>query len=330
MALNKPPCPPTFTARDDFDMHRHPMAPKAPEISVILSTYNRSRREGECESLLKRAIDSILNQTFANFELILIDDCSMDGTKDYCIEISAQDPRIQFFHFKKNSGGIPAKRYNFGISASCGKYIAFMFDDDRWEPNALEDLYQGIEKSYRNYGMVYGLATCYFGSDLQKVETLGGKWGWSKIDTFNFIANNTVIVKKSAIDLVGGYDEDPIFVRVCDWDLWWRIGRKFRVRSINSKISSVYSELSDSIGTIKRLDWNACKKRQRTPRSLPLQVIQKEPLFCKIHSAWFDLYVNLSQKSREFPLTWRIKRILKKILPNGIYMLLKKINTSKE
>src|SRR5262245_15658078 len=91
-----------------------------PIVSVILSTYNRLRPEGCCKSLLGRAIESILAQTYPSFELILIDDASTDGSADYCKHIASNDPRVRFFPFQENSG-IPAIRYNFGISVSVGK-----------------------------------------------------------------------------------------------------------------------------------------------------------------------------------------------------------------
>lgn len=304
---------------NEFELYRSSIETKIPEISVVISTYNRSRAEIDCESLLQRALDSILNQTFTNFELILIDDCSTDGSKEFCKEIALRDPRVQFYHFKKNSG-LPAKRYNFGISVSRGKYVTFMFDDDRLELNALEDLYLAIETQFNSCGMVYGQTTHYRGDDRKNVEILGDKWEWKKIQKFNFIGNNAVIVKKSAIDLVGGYDESPVFSRVCDWDLWWRIGRKFSVGRINKKVSFLYSELSDSILKTRTLDWDICKNRQKDQRILPLQVIQKEPLRCRIQSYCFDLYLDMSPKWEEF------KQRLQAILPDFCYLVLRKGN----
>lgn len=308
----------------EFDFYSSSIPTKIPGISVILSTYNRCRSEGTCKSLLKRALESILNQTFSNFELVLIDDCSIDCTKEYCKEIAAQDPRVKFFHFKQNSGGIPAKRYNFGISVSRGKYVTFMFDDDQLELNALNDLYHAIDKTHKNCGMVYGISTHYYGNDPKNVEILGEKWGWKKIHSCNFIANNSVIVKRSVINLVGGYDEDPIFLRVCDWDLWWRIGRKFKIGRIQSKVGIVNGALSDSIGCTNVLDWDACKSRQRNHRLLPLQVIQKEHLQCKLRSILFDLYIRVTEGVIRLKLG--IKSRLKIILPQGVYLFLKKVN----
>jgi glycosyltransferase involved in cell wall biosynthesis len=302
-----------------FDLYQSPHASAHPAVSVVLSTYNRFRPEGKCKCLLKRAVDSILNQTFADFELILIDDCSTDTTKDYCIDVATKDPRVQFYRFKENSG-VPAKRYNFGMSESRGKYISFMFDDDEWKPHGLAALYEGIKKS-PSCGMVYGLATLYRGEQ-ENFTILGGRWGWSKIDAYNFISNNAVILKRSAIDLVGGYDEDPTFVRLCDWDLWWRIGRKFKVGRIKTNVATVYSSLSDSIGVIKTFDWEACRKRQIGRRLIPLKLDQKEPLRCKVRAALFTVYVKLFQRG------W-LKKMAKTILPLSVYLFFKKIRNSR-
>lgn len=315
----------SMTIGKDFDLYRSPNAPHAPEISVIVSTYNRSRSENDCESLLKRAIDSILNQTFTNFELILMDDCSKDNTLEVCKEIAAKDARVTFIHFKKNSG-FPAKRYNYGMGISRGKYVTFMFDDDQWELNALADLHQAIENLPDHYGMVYGLATCYVGSDRKNPVTLGSKWGWAKLFLHNFISNNSVIVKRSAIDLVGGYDEDPIFIRNCDWDLWWRIGRKFKVGRIERRVGIVFSDLPDSLACTKTMDWGACRSRQKTARQVPLQIATKEPLRCKLQATIFDLYESLVFRSRQLSAKLAIKRRLKNILPASFYLILKKGN----
>lgn len=302
----------------EFEFYHRASNIQFPAVSVILSTYNRCRKEGACESLLKRAIQSILNQTFKNFELILIDDCSIDGTEEYCKEVALKDPRVHFYHFKKNSG-LPAIRYNFGISQSKSPYLTFMFDDDEWNLTALEDLYAAMQKAPKHCGMAYGLADIYYGNDRNKPALLGETWGWRKIDTYNFIANLSVIVKREAIDLVGGYDEDPVFSRICDWDLWWRIGRKFRVVRIEKKIGILNSQLSDSIELNRVFDPELYRKKQKSSRLLPLRKNLKEPLRCKVQTLLFDMSAFI------FPLSkWKI--LLKKVLPIPMYRILQKTN----
>ena len=70
-----------------------------PIISVIVSTYNRNRGVDSCPNLLKRAIDSILNQTFENFELVLINDASTDGSHEVCLEYANKDTRVRYYYF---------------------------------------------------------------------------------------------------------------------------------------------------------------------------------------------------------------------------------------
>jgi glycosyltransferase involved in cell wall biosynthesis len=100
---------------------------RKPLISVILCTYN-------AVNFVKEAIDSILNQSLDDFELIIVDDGSSDGTKDIIQKYS--DYRIRYFPMKVNSGLIFSR--NFAISKSNGDYIALMDHDDISEPNRLE------------------------------------------------------------------------------------------------------------------------------------------------------------------------------------------------
>jgi len=96
-------------------------------ISVIMPTYNRART-------LKRAIDSVLAQTYSDIELIVVDDCSTDNTKDIVDKYS--DERLRYVRLKKNSGACVAR--NVGIEKAKGEYIAFQDSDDYWEKEKIE------------------------------------------------------------------------------------------------------------------------------------------------------------------------------------------------
>lgn len=96
-------------------------------ISVVVPTYNRSE-------LIKRTIDSVLAQTYTNFELIIVDDASTDNTEDIVNEY--HDDRIKFIKLNENSKG--TKPRNMGIKESKGDYIALLDSDDEWLPNKLE------------------------------------------------------------------------------------------------------------------------------------------------------------------------------------------------
>ena len=103
---------------------------KQPTISVIVPVY-------KAEAYLHRCVDSMLNQTFEDFELILIDDGSPDRSGRICDEYAAKDPRIRVFH--KENGGVSSAR-NLGLDNACGEWIAFVDADDTIDKNYLHDL----------------------------------------------------------------------------------------------------------------------------------------------------------------------------------------------
>ena len=103
-----------------------------PKISVIVAVYNT-------EKYLRQSIDSILSQTFTDFEVILVDDCSPDNCPKMCDEYEKQDRRIKVIHHKTNQGSIVT--YRDGINCATGDYIQFVDSDDWIEPDSMERLY---------------------------------------------------------------------------------------------------------------------------------------------------------------------------------------------
>ena len=102
----------------------------SPKVSIVIPTYNS-------EKFIDRTIKSVLNQTFQNFELIIVDDCSVDNTRKMIREFQKQDDRIKLIALEKNSGA-PAHPKNVGIKNAKGEYIAFLDHDDEWLPKKLE------------------------------------------------------------------------------------------------------------------------------------------------------------------------------------------------
>ena len=108
---------------------------KSPMISVIVPCYN-------CESLLERCVRSILNQSLSDFELILVNDASTDGTWELMQKLSGQDKRIRCLHSASDNKSIgPGPARNVGIDVAVGEYIAFADDDDAVLSNWLEYMY---------------------------------------------------------------------------------------------------------------------------------------------------------------------------------------------
>lgn len=105
-------------------------------LSIIVPVYN-------VKSYLKKCVESIINQTYTNLQIILVDDGSTDGSQTICDELAKKDSRIVVFH-KENGGSSTAR--NTGLDHAAGEYIAFVDSDDWLEPNMYQDLITQIEE----------------------------------------------------------------------------------------------------------------------------------------------------------------------------------------
>lgn len=119
-------------------------------MSIITPSYNSKK-------FIAETIESIRNQSYQNFELIIIDDCSKDGSWEYIQEHVEGDNRIQIFQLEKNSGAANAR--NYGIKQAKGKYLAFLDSDDMWHPEKLNKQVDFMEKNnyvftFTNYKMI--------------------------------------------------------------------------------------------------------------------------------------------------------------------------------
>ena len=117
-----------------------------PKVSVIIPNYNHAK-------YLKQRIDSILNQTYQDFELIILDDSSTDTSKEI-IEYYRSDPKVSYIAYNKENGGTPFKQWNKGIELAIGEWIWIAESDDYAEPEFLEKLMEQAEK-YTNVGLLY-------------------------------------------------------------------------------------------------------------------------------------------------------------------------------
>ena len=106
-------------------------------VSVIIPIY-------KVEKYLRKCIDSVLNQTYQDFEIILVDDCSPDNCPKICDEYAKTDGRIKVIH--KENGGVSSAR-NAGIKIANGEYLSFIDSDDSVEENFLQILVEGLENN---------------------------------------------------------------------------------------------------------------------------------------------------------------------------------------
>lgn len=192
-----------------------------PRVSVVVTTYNRA-------GLLKETLSSILSQTFTDFELIIVDNMSTDGTGAYVASIG--DERIRYF--KNPNNGVIAVNRNFGISVARGFYIAFCDDDDLWLSDKLKAQTAFMEANSQ-VGLSFGYARDFYDSDAGRID---GALRFSKAEcdsknslesllSGNAVATLTVMARKAALADAGVFDEDPALMTVEDYDLWLRMAR---------------------------------------------------------------------------------------------------------
>ena len=190
-----------------------------PQISVIIPTYNRAY-------LIPRAIRSILNQTYSNFEVIIVDDASKDNTEIAVKEF--QDHRIRYIRHSKNLGGSAAR--NTGIHEANGEYIAFLDDDDEYLPNKFSVMSQPLAESSGKVGLAYSRVRLvdYFYDVLFPYNGKNGNLFIDMLATPQFHISSTLI-KKTHIVL---FNES--LARYQDVDFHLRILEKHEVLFINA------------------------------------------------------------------------------------------------
>lgn len=185
-----------------------------PTVSVIIHTYNN-------EKLIGETIESVLNQIYKDYEIIVVDDGSVDGTRD------ALMPYIQKirYHYKENGGIASAK--NTGISLSEAEFVAFLDHDDLWVPDKLQLQMECFSKNPQ-VGLVYAkYASFRDGRELRtKPEKGYSGWIFKELLSKSFIQTSTVVVRKECLDAVGPYDES--FSLGDEYDMFLRISRRFQ------------------------------------------------------------------------------------------------------
>jgi glycosyltransferase involved in cell wall biosynthesis len=182
-----------------------------PAVSVLMTTYNRS-------NYIKEAIDSVLNQSYKNFELIIIDDGSTDNTFD--IVKSIKDRRISYY-YQDNSGQNSAR--NTGIILSDGEYIAMIDSDDIWEADKLKKQVEILDK-YNEIGLVF-CGTVFINQDneiVYKKPLIDYKGDvLKKLLLTNFLYNGSCpLFRRAGIVKTGMFDTS--FERMTDWEFYLR------------------------------------------------------------------------------------------------------------
>jgi glycosyltransferase involved in cell wall biosynthesis len=193
-----------------------------PKVTVLMSVYNN-------EKYLSEAIDSILNQTFKDFEFIIVNDASIDGTLD--ILKRYKDPRLQIINNKENIG--LTRSLNMGLQIAKGDYIARQDADDISAPDRLKKEIDFLD-THKEHA-VTGTSVKVIDENSKVIRLLDRPTEDEQIRKFlrvdNCINHGSVMMRKIALDKVGQYDEN--MTRSQDYELWLRISKEYLLGNLS-------------------------------------------------------------------------------------------------
>ena len=241
-------------------------------VSAIITTYKRP------PEIVKRAAKSVLNQTYKDIELIIVDDSpeTYEQRNEVCAMALSLGERVKYIKHEENLGACAAR--NTGIKNSNGEYIAFLDDDDEWLPEKIEKQLCVMKKN-NSVALVYCGRYIYHEQNnilkCQKVEFHRGKI-YDKLILNNFIGSTSFpLLRKSAIEKLGGFDVQMPAAQ--DFELWLRVAKAYEIDYVETPLVRYYVHNGDLITK------NHTKKREALERlnELNMDYLIKHP---KAHS----------------------------------------------
>lgn len=211
-----------------------------PKFSVVIPTYNRI-------NILPKAIQSVVSQTLKDWELVIVDDCSTDGTCEMVKEKFGHDPRISLLRTPVNSKQGAAR--NLGIQSTKAPLIAFLDSDDTWHPEFLEKQWEKFAVASADLGLVY--CGCYISNGENIIKTYAPSLkGWIEKKLYLNLkglaaSNSGIVVRRSVFNKVGLYDSN--LQSQVDLDLFVRIARYFRIDFIEGAYSTITTRSNNRI-----------------------------------------------------------------------------------
>lgn len=199
-----------------------------PKVTVKIPSYNHGKFIG-------KAIQSILDQTFQDFEILIVDDCSPDNSVE--VIKSFNDPRIKLIVNEKNMGACYG--HNLMIDMAQGEYIALLNSDDIWLPNKLEKQVKFLDENH-NYGAVFGLikAIDETGKDLEDkshlINSVFKQKNKSRYEWLNYfwhhgncLCHPSILIRKEVYSTVGYYN--PVLATLPDFEMWVRVCMRYDI-----------------------------------------------------------------------------------------------------
>lgn len=226
-----------------------------PTVSVIIPTYNRA-------DVLPRAIDSALDQTVSDVEVIVVDDASTDETES--VVTAYDDPRVTYLAHETNQGGSAAR--NTGIEVATGDYIALLDSDDEWAPTKLEQQVDLLEQRSDEWVAAYcgttivddeeanpwwERAKSILGGHSSREGAEGGEELVKEIlmENLHTSAGSTLVVESAVVDHIGGFDES--FDRYQDTEFLIRVLKQGKLAYVDEPLLLRYPSGGPSADAVR-------------------------------------------------------------------------------
>ena len=260
-------------------------------ISIVLPVYNG-------EKYLRESIDSVLAQTYKNWELLIVDDCSTDSSAAIAKEYASKDRRIYYYR-NENNLRLP-RNLNKGFRLAKGDYLTWTSDDNKFKPTALEKMYDAL-KNNQNAQFVF--ASCrVINSEGEEIEYIMVDDKRKKQIVGHNVVGACFMYTRKAYEEVGEYHPD--FTLVEDYDYWQRIYAKFNAVAISDILYEYRWHDGALTSTMKKDTFN---------KTLEKMLLKNRSLFGKIdtesnyyfYQGLYNCRKNLDDKKN--PYKWKYK-----------------------
>lgn len=274
----------------------------APTVSVIVPVYNTA-------DLIETTLESVLKQTYQDFEVVVVDDGSTDGTGDI---VKDYDESVRYI--RKENGGTASAR-NRGIREARGDYVALLDADDRWRPTKLD---RQMKEHAEAPDLIWSYTDSYLvdadsGEIILRKTQVKNRTGGDVLEGLlkgNFIAPSTVIIKRSVFEKVGTFDESALYHSAEDWELWMKIAARYPVRFVNEPLVETRQHTRRKT---KTMDLDHALKERLT---IINDAVERNParLAAAHDEARANLYVNFGRKWLDREERGRARKLFVKAL----------------
>jgi glycosyltransferase involved in cell wall biosynthesis len=260
-------------------------------VSVIIPTHNRLQ-------LLQRAVQSVLTQTFQDFEIIIVDDASSDRTPDYLQGLASSDERIRFIRNDKSCGGSQSR--NAGIALSGGEWLAFLDDDDLWLPEKLALQLDALNQAPGSVAVTSHFRVNY-PLGIKKVIATPHLISLEKLLRSNSLGGASVCMcRADLLKSLGGFDSKLRSAQ--DWDVWVRLREVGEIISVPKVLVEYFIHFSYRISNDMRGKESGARRFYFKYRGLMSSAIRRE-------NVAFLCYIRSRQARRTMMFRFRYLRL---------------------